>query len=442
MGEKIKMLAYRPNKLLKYIMIYLIFTEIFYFLGPIRWGTGNQLGLVFFLLGVNLSFFLGYKYEARKLRNRVDIYYEDNKEHIFRVANLALIMNLLISILYLMHKASTTSLANILAKVIISLTNPSSAYMEKFSAQGLGFSGIATVLLTAGSFFLWSVIPLGIYYFKELKLFTKILVVINIIVEISRWLVTGTNKGLIDLFLIVVALLALKYVPKEKTKNNSFKKIVLVIISIVLAFVLLGFFLNNIGGRVSDNSVYFFNNLAGASIKSEGFWGAVPDGIVKAAMYMQSYLCQGYYGLELSLSEKWMPMFGIGHSVFLTENIDSLLGTDFAAMTYSRRINYTGWSAKANWHSAYTWFANDLTFIGTIIFFFLIGIMVAKIYLYAQKSKNGAFISLFCLVIIFIFYLPMNNQIFMASTQCMGLYGLLLYWINKKYIKIKLRIKK
>ncbi|MDO5666184.1 MAG: hypothetical protein Q4G63_13160, partial [Bacteroidia bacterium] len=68
------------------------------------------------------------------------------------------------------------------------------------------------------------------------------------------------------------------------------------------------------------------------------------------------------------------------------------------------------WSATINWHTAYTWIANDLSFIGVIIWMFLLG-MLFSILVKLSLDNSKVAIILFSLIVQIIIFLPMNNVV-------------------------------
>ena len=100
----------------------------------------------------------------------------------------------------------------------------------------------------------------------------------------------------------------------------------------------------------------------------------LPDPAKVGALSLSSYLVHGYYALYLSLDEPWVPMFGIGNSMFLYRNVAKLTGmSEIEEMPYPLRIERRyGWDAYGNWSSIYPWIASDVSFPGTILVVFLI----------------------------------------------------------------------
>ncbi|WP_408098761.1 hypothetical protein ACJVC5_07545 [Peredibacter sp. HCB2-198] len=123
------------------------------------------------------------------------------------------------------------------------------------------------------------------------------------------------------------------------------------------------------------------------------------------------YLVNGYVGMSISLDKDFQSAFGVGHSTFLQRVFDQHLGLDISSRTYQQRIS-TEWDKDIFWHSAYSYFANDVSFYGVILVMFIFGFYLASISINAFLYKDFIASLLMPLFGIFILYLPANNQIF------------------------------
>ena len=152
-------------------------------------------------------------------------------------------------------------------------------------------------------------------------------------------------------------------------------------------------------------------------------------------VYISSYLTQGYYGFSLALDEEFIPMFGIGSSMFLIENSSELIDENLYELTYMYRIRDEGWDPFVNWHSIYVWLANDFTFIGVIFFMFFLGYLFSDIFINAIFLKSKLAISLLCMTMIIIIFIPANNQLLSyPSTFISFWFILILYLLRKKLL--------
>lgn len=422
------------------VELYLLLTEIIFFVGPIKWGDYNTFKLIIFLLFSHVFLYIGYNYGVKRTSKNFSNIKQEEKEYKLNVImnnlKILMILMILINIAYIIIKVG--SISNILNKIVIGFLNPSANYNNKFNTKFSRLYSTFAPIYVVSAFFTFSVIPVSLYFFKKLNKFYKFLTILNILIEISKWLITGTNKGIIDVILIIIFIFLLKFLQDKKNIKPKFRKVIRVkefilkIFLIILLITGLLFFINNINGRLLGKTEYILISLNNATFKEDLFYKHIPQVIKTNMTYIQSYISQGYYGLGLALDMNFVPMFGIGHSTFLIENIGNVLDNDFYLRNYTERISYLGWSSTVNWHTAYTWFANDLSFTGVVFLMFFIGFYFSKIVNHVMEKDGVIFISLFVIMMIMFFYFPMNNQIFNNPIQFMGFCGLNIFWIIRK----------
>lgn len=426
----------RYKKIIVYVEIYLIFTIVLFFVGPIRWDIPSPTKLIIYLALISIMLGLGFQLY---FRNRNACIY-DIEQRYFLPDNLILnhlkymlVFNIIIFSMYLVRNLGGNSLS--FANIITWITNPSAQYMAKFENSIGTFGKIAAALATFASFFLWATIPLGIMYFKKLRIPWRVLVILNIIVEAVRWLAMGTNKGIIDLVMIILCFLFYSMILKD---THLGKKGLYIIVAAILVVIGLSYFSININGRVDGSYTYLMNNLGGNSLDlNDNFLLKLLPGLKSLIIYADSYFTQGYYGLALGMEQDFTPMFGMGNSVFLRENIEEIFNCDLFQYTYMHKIDSLGWSEKSNWHSAYLWFANDFGFVGTLVVVLILGYYFAFICYHLFEGENRLFFPLLCMMIQMFFYFPMNNQIFNMPFSFMGFVGMNLYLFLLRYKAIR-----
>jgi len=439
------------------IEFYLSFTVLLYAFGPWQWRTNNPILLYLMLIIFQVGLAWGYKRSIRrKLNNAISIeYIEDERKKYYvtifsiRFLYFLLVVNLIFVSLNVFRTLNLTafSLNNILNQVILGFLNPSSQYNEskfvvtKFGGSILSYSNVLFAPL------LWMSIPLSIYRFKELPIIYKALAMITIILEMARWIGTGTNKGFIDVLIITFAIIFIKSLnPFHITKKGLFKrkentnKIKVIIVSVLLMAISIYFFSNIIGDRVKLNwGAYEITNGYTTINFDSILMRLCPSFMQETLVYLGSYLTQGYYALSLATSIEWTPMFGVGNSMFLMENLSSILNTDLYQFTYQTKMVHYGWDSLVNWHSFYVWFANDVSLIGVVFVMYILGRFLANIVYDAAILGDNIAIVIFCLLMILFMYIPANNQLFSYPTTFMAFWVLSSIWVFKKKIRLRFR---
>lgn len=432
---------YNPIKL---ILIYLIGTELLYFFGPLDWQTKNITILLLFFIISNLLLYLGYRSTMAKLINKG---INDKKQYIpfvfsertvLKYLRFLIPFNLVMSVANLLRYSGLNvfSITQIFENLLLGFNNAGAQYSAKFENASLFGGDILAPLSTALAPILWPVLPLSLFYFKKLTKINRILIIFTVFFEVTRWISIGTNKGIVDIFLILLSIYILQKNSKAIQKRRSYNNLILFFVVTIFLSLGLYFFSNTISSRIGDSMLIVQSLANNTQIDTDSLILKIfPDYLKITLIYITLYLTQGYQGLSLTFNEPFVPMFGIGNSNFLIENIQEVFNTNIFRNTYQYRIQHSGWDAQVNWHSIYSWLANDLSYIGVIILMFFIGKYIAIIYFRSIKYKDPLFIVLFSLIVIMIFYFPINNQIAAMPNTFMAFWFLNILWLLGKVKK-------
>lgn len=148
------------------------------------------------------------------------------------------------------------------------------------------------------------------------------------------------------------------------------------------------------------------------------------------------YLVQGYKGMSISLDYPFDSTFGSGHSVFLQRVFEDYLGFNIRENTFQRKITDL-WDENVYWHSAYSYFANDVNFSGVVLIMFLLGYLFSLV-IYRIIQFNDIFSKLLLpLLAIMFLYLPANNQVFSFLEYMVSFWALTLIICATCYLSKK-----
>jgi len=408
--------------------IYLTFVLMLFIFGPMKWVLHYPFQTVGFLILAQIFLFIGYTVSVKKIKmKRQNLVNEYNlsKKILYIIIGFSLIMNVLI--LYSRHGLLTFSY------IVQTLSNfgdlSSTLYSNKIQNTGSSF---LTMFSTFTSPITYLAIPLTLYYFSKLNLGLKTIGMVNIILECLKWLLIGTNKGLIDLFLIFIAIYYLKRDVYKKSNNIIKGLVVLTALGVLVIFSI------NISSRIGDNIFVLSSITNGTEINLENsIYKWLPESLKYIYIFMTIYLTQGFYAIDLAFQTNFIPMFGVGNSSFLIEKLQGFINMDVYQYTYQSRLELLGWSGSLNWHSAYLWFANDVSLIGIFPLMFLIGYYFYFVCSKAIYTKRPIYVGLFCLMVQLIFYIPMNNQVLSHPSTFMPfvIYNLILIVNSKKIVR-------
>lgn len=435
---------YRP---MMYVQLYLVGVIMLYLLGPLEWKTQNPFLFYTFISIAQILLLVGFIFTMKKLQYRAKMSETNtgkeavivSHDMILKFLRIFITVNLVVTIMYLMRN---TGLASFSIKLIMNnlskgIADSATQYLGKFEEQILFGGRWLAPMITLTSPILWPVLPLSFIYFKKLEIYNKIITVLTVFFEAARWISTGTNKGVIDLILIIIFIFFLKlwqksYQQGKNQKNIGKRNIITILIVAILIVVGFAYFSNNIGSRLNKNydTVSLITGDTEVNLNSP-IIKMMPDSLEPLIVYATQYLTQGYYGLSLSLDEPFIPMFGVGNSIFLIENLQELSNKDLYQYTYSERISDEGWDPFMNWHSAYMWLANDLSYYGVLVLMFFFGKYFAHVTFKSIAYNDPIASVLFCLILLLFFYLPCNNQIFSSPLTFMAFWGLNALWLFK-----------
>ena len=427
-----------PN-IMKWVQIYLICTILLYLFGPILYVKYN-LVLVLVLLAIyQLFLWLGYNRGIRKTIQTIkDDNYRSAKEFTLQDQRLIIslgVVGIFFDILMMYRMANTWNIATIFQKILNGLTSPASQYQEYYydhAAGNLGGGAIFSLFITLGTPFAIAAIILGIFYFSNLSFAGKTIIILGSLFHLGTQFITGANEGIFD-FAIYVAVsifmrnLNLGFMEKRNSIRAGWKKFVVIILGIIAAVLALSFFTNNIMGRTQGN--FAFSTLGENKYDpNAGINKYVPEPIFVTFAYLSVYLCEGYYGFSLTTKLPWVPMLGTGFSSFIRNNVGDLLGIDLFQYSYQYRIESIAvWGKLKNFHTAYTFWANDLSHIGVPIAMFLMGEVLAKYYLRCVYRCEKTAIVMMPLMITMMFYLPANNKIFVQPSTFLLFFFIVIY---------------
>jgi hypothetical protein len=289
---------------------------------------------------------------------------------------------------------------------------------------------------------LFLLLPLVIYYWQRLKWVIKGFAIFSILGYLGIYVATGTNKGIADL-LLITPWLVLASNQSGFFKLNRRHKLAIIVLGLIAIFLFLWFFTSGQRSRRSSSTFNSYFPHANIEADSDNFLvRSLPPLAQSGVIGMTSYLTQGYYALYLSLDKPFVPMLGIGNSMFLYRNASKLTGnTELGEKPYPVRIEADGWDAYAAWSTIYPWLASDFSFPGTILVVFLIGRFFALAWVEAMMGSNPFAIAALAQFLIMICYFPANNQVMQTGEGLTSFYFILILWLytRRKFIWRKSR---
>lgn len=412
-------------RIINYIELYLLSTIVLYIIGPIEWKTDNTI-LTFFLVFVyQWALYAGYLRAERN--NRIircssffSLSFFTRKYKIFAVLYLILciLRSIRISMLY-----GFSSVEEMLTSAFISTSSIYNAEALQLSGSNM-FGG--TPLSLAHMFFgpiSTVIVPFTIIQFKNLN---KPLAIITIVAFIVSQVINGTNEGFshIVLYLGVGFLIKLQDGNQEKSGRRAFKLNITLAASVFLMLFAFNYVMSDRNGEFYD-----FSQMGNNTVDENNFFFKWFPGMKALWVWVTFYVSEGYYGMSLALNNDWTPLFGAGFSSYLCGNIEAIGHVDIVPYTLMY-TNSQGWPYGVVWHTAYTWFASDVHWIGVVFIMYGMGYLLSLVYRSAVSSRDPVSVGLLLLLLMFVVFIPMNNKLFALSDTFFAFFFYLICWLK------------
>lgn len=418
--------------IMKYIQIYLVLTVFLYSFGPVDWKTENPILVYSLLLMYQVAFFFGYQSaEKCTIKKRNYLIKQNIIKYFPIIAFIAITMNAI----YYMRIVKLVNNRGILDVIVASLTNPSSLYTARSAVT------IASSEMFGGKFFALlvplmgpittSIIPLTIVFFKEFNIKSKVLSILCIFSQVLLSISSGTSEGYFNIIVFFITGMLLK--DRIHSTQISRKEFKIFLSFFVLFLTFLGIFDSVMADR---NRGSFSLSLGINSIDFENWMlMLLPDFLQSLLIYLTIYVTQGYYGFSLATLCDWNPTMGFGNSMYLIKNLKDLFSIDIMEYTYMGQAEAYGWGATVNWHTAYTWIANDVSLLGVVFIMYFIGWLLNQVYRDAFFNKNPIAIALFNVIIMFCFFIPANNKVFAAPQTFTTFWFCIIIWFFQHKVR-------
>jgi hypothetical protein len=411
--------------------IYLTFTVVLFAFGPWPWPVENPEKLYSFLVLAQVALFLGY---LHGIQTKPRGYF--GKWRIESIVKLSIAINILM-IIPMMYIRGGGQM-----NLLESLIDPGRVYNEsRERALNLSYTvNLVEYVNVVVSPIKWAIVPLAFFYWRRLSNIVRIGCLISVIGSILPYIVSGTNKGIFDAiilfpWLVVAAKLGpvhkIRSMIASKRKANHRIPLKTLAFSVLLLFLAIVFFFVGQKGRSSTDDSAEMDWQLGIRADPENIYlrHFSPLGSF-AAVKLISYVTQGYYGLSVCLEEPYVPMWGVGNSIFYTWVASRLVNNpEMLKLDYPSRAEHRGWDSRVRWASIYPWIASDFSFPGTILVVFFVGRLLALSWLDVLKKENPFAIIIFSFFVIMLMYFPANNQVMQTSDTAFAFTVTFLLWL-------------
>ncbi|HVT13175.1 MAG TPA: O-antigen polymerase [Fimbriimonadaceae bacterium] len=406
------------------IQIYLWITLGLFAFGPWQWPLRNPTGLYTFLFAAHIALLLGYLSAGHKAPSAAKWPYDVNK-----MVRFSLWINLLV-----LPITSYARTGNWIPNIVGGLTNPGEAYGDAHM-YAEGASNGASYLRILVSPALVMLFPLGVYLWKRLTWGTRVLLVGCMLAVVAMAIATGQRRDMADLlitvpFIVMAAHCAGVSPLKRRTLVIGAAGSLLAIAAFAVYFTYSH--VSRVGKGSADSGANPIT-LQAPDVDNP-MLAQLPDDLRPGMIALLNYLTTGYYGLGLSIDRDVKPMYGFGHSMFLTRTVERLTGDEnFESRSLPVQISdKDGFKYPVHWCTAYPYFANDLGFFGTVVMLFFVGRALAQCWIDMLGGRNPYAVVFFALLMTLVFYLPATNRMLQDGEGVIAFYGWLAVWLSSR----------
>jgi hypothetical protein len=284
-----------------------------------------------------------------------------------------------------------------------------------------GQRGLIAIVRAIFSPLTFAVVPLGLIHWARLSWFQRSFVVLSVFVTILISLLRGTDREFADLAIVAMGALLIA-IARSKSETSG---VIMVFVRRYWPVVIVGvLFVTMAASLFSERKSERLGNVENrtvACVNTSNMCADLDAPLIKwmpqSARFATSLFilstASGFYGLEIAMEKDFKPTYGVGHSPAALAIYELITGDNqMARRTYTYRNGYEGWSELNYWSTLMAWLANDLGFPGTLVAIFFIGWIFGRTWRSATVGNSDAAGVLFCALMITMFYLTANNQLF------------------------------
>lgn len=400
---KIFSIKYIP---LTVVISFNLFTLFMFYTAPFTWKTDNLIEFLFFALLCQSLIIVGYNLGYRKQTKKQLI-----NAPFYRLSPVRLnfvflfyTFTFLIKYAYLL-RIKVLDISGMISFLLIGFGDPQLGYALSVDASRpytINWSAYFVIAILNQVFFI-----IGFTNWKGMNRIKKVLFVIFIAIDIFYWMGRGTNFGVISL--ITTFLFSIIYNLKS-IKISLIKAIrffIVIILLLVGSIAVFSFNLNARRGGAELKYEQFDLGLSSVDANSVAL-SVVPKPLQLTYLLVVSYLCQGYYHTCLAFDLDFKSTYFLGNNPALID-FAKVAGIDVWKDTYMYRLREKGVDPLVNWHSAYTWYANDVSFICVPFVLFFIGYLFGISWTLSLNGNDFLSKVMFIILGNIILYLFANN---------------------------------
>lgn len=315
--------------------------------------------------------------------------------------------------------------------IVGALTNPGRAYADAHAYMESS-TNFGTYLRIVFGALLAAAMPLGVFYWSRWSRRARTVFCAAMFAIVLLSVATGQRRDIADMFIVATLCSLGAHWAGVTVWSRRARTIGAVCCSLALV-AFFGYFVVSHVSRVGEKAAGYGANPVTKSAPNPDnvLLSAVPSEYRAGFLGLTHYFTTGYYGLSLSLEREVQPMYGFGHSMFLTRNFERMTKSPgFESRSLPVQISdKDGFKYPVQWCTAYPYFANDLGFVGTVLLMFLFGRLFGLAWIDMLGGGNARSVIVFALLATLLFYLPATNRMLQDGEGVVAFYTWVGLWL-------------
>jgi hypothetical protein len=348
-----------------------LFTLFVFITAPVGWKTNNlaELGL-FVLLCQSLVFFgfrLGCHTGRATLRADAPLFHGDV---LMRWLFVIYLVTFPIAYAYRLEFAPF-DIPGMLGRLLAGVQDPHYGYAAAQEKTGGPIPWTAYFLI---SIFNQLFFIAGFLHFRQLTRRAKAVFLILVGIELFYWVGIATSFGAVSLA-TTFGLSTMFWKPRV-TRWRIGKSARRVVLLTLLLAVTIAFFSHNLYRRsnFAEIDVQQYQVAQSPILLDHPAFAVIPQSLWPTYIMVVSYLGQGYYHTCSAFDLEFRPTAFLGNNPAAV-GLGRTIGIDVWPDTYMHRLQREGIDELGAWHSAYTWFASDVSFYGVPVLLWILGFL-------------------------------------------------------------------
>lgn len=349
-----------------------LFTLFIFVTAPVDWQTDNVLEVVVFVLFcqvlVVIGFGLGRQTGAAAPSGQRPPFFDGHT--LVPILFGIYVMTLPISYAYRMELAPF-DIPQILSRLQAGIEDPHLGYAATLAKTNRG--SIPWSVFFAISIFNQLFFAAGFVYWRQLKVAAKVFFAGLLGIELFYWVGTATSFGVVVMATTWGLSTMFWGAPGGRGRKAAGHFVLLSLLLVgTIAFFSYNLYRRSNFTEVDVQRFEYLQALRAPLVLDHPVFAVVPQRLWPTYVMVVSYLAQGYYHTCFAFDLDFRSTGLLGNNTALI-SLGNAFGISVWNDSYMHRLQRQGIDEYGAWHSAYTWYASDVSFFGVPVVLFVLG---------------------------------------------------------------------